>query len=42
VEHAALAGLGREEERTVRAWLAGLAAMAMSLKKAEAEQEEKS
>ena len=40
VEHAALAGLSREEERTVRAWLAGLAAM--SPETAEAEQEEKS
>ena len=39
VEHAALAGLSREEERTVRAWLASLAAM--SPQKAGAEQEEK-
>ena len=34
VEHAALAGLSREEERTVRAWLAGLAAMTTSPEKA--------
>src|SRR5215470_18014255 len=40
VEHAALAGLSREEERTVRAWLASLAAM--SPQKAGAEREEKS
>ena len=42
VEHAALAGLSREEERTVRAWLASLAAMTTSPEKAEAEREEKS
>jgi DNA-binding MarR family transcriptional regulator len=40
VEHAALAGLSHEEERTVRAWLATLAAM--SPQKAAAEAEEKS
>ena len=40
VEHAALAGLSREEERTIRAWLASLAAM--SPETAEAEREEKS
>ena len=34
VERAALAGLSREEERTVRAWLAGLAAMTTSPEKA--------
>ena len=33
VEHAALADLSREDERTVRAWLASLAAMTTSLKK---------
>lgn len=42
VERAALAGLGREQERTVRAWLAGLAAMTTSTEKAGAEREEKS
>src|SRR5262249_50027770 len=40
VEHAALAGLGREEERTVRAWLARLAAI--SPQEAAAGAEEKS
>ena len=33
VEHAALADLSREDERTVRAWLAGLAAMTTSPEK---------
>jgi DNA-binding MarR family transcriptional regulator len=33
VEHAALADLSREDERTVRAWLASLAAMTTSPKK---------
>ena len=42
VEHAALAGLSREDERTIRAWLASMAAMTTSLKKAEVEREEKS
>ena len=37
VEQAALAGLSREEERTVRAWLASLAAMTASPEKAAAE-----
>ena len=40
VEHAALADLSREDERTVRAWLASLAAMTTGPKKAEAEQKE--
>jgi DNA-binding MarR family transcriptional regulator len=42
VEHAALADLGREDERTIRAWLAGLAALTTSAKKAEVKREEKS
>ncbi len=42
VEHAALADLSREDERTIRAWLAGVAAMTTSLNKAGAEQKEKS
>ena len=42
VEHAALADLSREDERTVRAWLASLAALTTGPDKAEAEQEEKS
>ena len=42
VEHAALADLSREDERTIRAWLANVAAMTTSLKKAEAVQKEKS
>ena len=42
VEHAALADLSRENERTVRAWLAGLAALPAGPRKAETEQEEKS
>lgn len=41
VEQAALADLSRDDERTIRAWLAGLAAMTTNLAKAE-EQEEKS
>jgi DNA-binding MarR family transcriptional regulator len=41
VEHAALADLSREDERTVRAWLATLAAMTTNPKKAEIKQEEK-
>ena len=41
-EHAALADLSREDERTVRAWLAGVAAMTTSLEKAEVRREEKS
>ena len=42
VEHAALAGLSREDERTVRVWLASLAAMTTSPKKAEVKRREKS
>ena len=42
VEHAALADLSREDERTIRAWLANVAAMTTSLKKAEVKVEEKS
>ena len=42
VEHAALADLSREDERTVRVWLASLAALTTGPKKAEAEQKEKS
>jgi DNA-binding MarR family transcriptional regulator len=42
VEQAALADLSREDERTVRAWLASLAALTTGPKKAEAEQKEKS
>jgi DNA-binding MarR family transcriptional regulator len=42
VEHAALAGLNREDERTVRAWLANLAAMTASPKRAAVMREEKS
>jgi hypothetical protein len=38
-EHAAFEDLSREDERTVRAWLAGVAA---SLKKADVKREEKS
>jgi DNA-binding MarR family transcriptional regulator len=37
VEHAALADLGREDEQTVRAWLASVAAMTTSPIKAEVE-----
>jgi DNA-binding MarR family transcriptional regulator len=42
VERAALADLSREDERTVREWLANLAAMTTSPKKAEAGRREKS
>ena len=42
VEHAALADLSREGERTVRAWLAGLAALTTGPEKAGAGQKEKS
>jgi DNA-binding MarR family transcriptional regulator len=42
VEHAALADLSREDERAIRAWLADVAAMTTSLKKAGTEQKEKS
>ena len=42
VEHAALADLSREDERTIRAWLANVAAMTMSLKKDGVKREEKS
>lgn len=42
VEHAALADLSREDERTVRTWLADIAAMTTSIRKAEAKREEKS
>jgi hypothetical protein len=42
VEHAALADLSREDERTIRAWLASLAAMTPSLKQAEVKREEQS
>ena len=42
VEHAALADLSREDERTVRTWLASLAALTTGPDKAEAEQEEES
>ena len=40
VEHAALADLSREDERTIRAWLASLAAMTTSTKKAEVKRAE--
>jgi hypothetical protein len=42
VEHAALADLSREDGRTIRAWLASVAALTTSPKKAEAAQKEKS
>jgi DNA-binding MarR family transcriptional regulator len=42
VEHAALAGLSREDERAVRAWLASLAAPTTRPAKAGAGQKEKS
>jgi DNA-binding MarR family transcriptional regulator len=42
VEHAALADLSREDERTVRAWLASVAAMTTSTKTAGVIREEKS
>ena len=41
VEHAALADLSREDEQTVRAWLASLAALTTGPGKAEAEAEQK-
>jgi DNA-binding MarR family transcriptional regulator len=42
VEHAALADLSREDERTVRSWLANLAAMTTSPKRAEVKREDNS
>ena len=42
VEQAALAGLSREDGRTIRAWLANVAALPTGPKKAEAAQKEKS
>jgi DNA-binding MarR family transcriptional regulator len=42
VERAALADLGREDERTIRAWLASMAAMTMSPEKAAVTRKEKS
>ena len=42
VEHAALADFSREDERTIRAWLASLAAMTTSPNKTDAMREEKS
>jgi DNA-binding MarR family transcriptional regulator len=42
IEHAALADLGDDDERTMRAWLANLAAMTASLEQAEVRREEKS
>lgn len=42
VEHAALAGLSRDDEQTVRAWLASLAAMTASPGRAKAGPKEKS
>ena len=42
VERAALADLSREDERTIRAWLTGVAAMTMSPRKAEVKGQEKS
>jgi DNA-binding MarR family transcriptional regulator len=42
VERAALAGLSREDERTVRAWLASVAAMTTSPRNAEAERKGRS
>jgi DNA-binding MarR family transcriptional regulator len=42
VEHAALADLSREDERTIRAWLASVAAMTTSPRKAGVKREEKS
>ena len=41
-EHAALADLSREDERTIRDWLASVAAMTTSLNRAEVKPEEKS
>ena len=42
VEQAALAALSREDERTIRAWLASVAAMTTGLRMAEVKREEKS
>jgi DNA-binding MarR family transcriptional regulator len=42
VEHAVLADLSRQDERTIRAWLASLAAITTSPKKAQAGQKEES
>ncbi len=42
VERAALADLSREDERTVRAWLANVAAMTTSAKNAEVKRQERS
>ena len=42
VEHAALTDLSRDDERTIRAWLASVAAMTTSTKKAAVTREEKS
>jgi len=42
LEHTALADLSRQDEQTVRAWLAGLAALTTSPEKAHAEPKEKS
>ena len=42
VEQAALAALSREDERTIRAWLANVAAMTTGLRMAEVKREEKS
>jgi len=42
VERAALADFSREDERTVRAWLASVAAMTTSPKNAEVKRQEKS
>jgi len=42
LEHAALADLSRQDEQTVRAWLASLAALTTSPEKAHAEPKEKS
>ena len=42
VERAALADLSREDERTVRAWLANVAAMTASARNAEVKRQEKS
>jgi DNA-binding MarR family transcriptional regulator len=41
-EHAALADFSREDERTIRAWLASVAAMTTSPKRAEVKREEMS
>jgi DNA-binding MarR family transcriptional regulator len=42
VEHAVLADLSRQDERTIRAWLASMAAMTTSPEKAQAEPTEES